>query len=58
MVGRAMNEDVTDGVLIDVTGLDLDELLAEPDESSLARALGRVLACNADGASNGFQSSI
>lgn len=53
-----MSEDVTDGVLIDVTGLDLDELLAEADEPSLARALGRVLACNADGPSNGFQSSI
>jgi FXSXX-COOH protein len=53
-----MNEDVTDGVLVDVTRLDLGELLAEADESSLARALGRVLACDADGACNGFQSSI
>ena len=53
----AMSDDVTDGGLIDVQSL--SDLLDEPDESGLARALGRILASSAQNAEqNGFSNSI
>jgi len=53
----AVSDDVTDGGLIDVQSL--SDLLYEPDESSLARALGRILASSEQNAEqNGFTSSI
>jgi hypothetical protein len=52
-----VSDDVTDGGLIDVRSL--SHLLDEPDESSLARALGRILASSEQNAEqNGFTSSI
>jgi FXSXX-COOH protein len=52
-----MREDVTDGDLVDVTGLDMRELLDEDGRSALARALERVLGQEAE-AYGGFQSSM
>ena len=52
-----MKEDFPDGGLIDVTGLTLDEQLAEPDENALDRALARLFAAGEE-ACNGFQASI
>jgi hypothetical protein len=50
-------DDVTDGDLIDVRSL--SDLLDEPDESGLARALRRILASSEQNAEqNGFQNSI
>lgn len=46
-----------DGVLIDVTGLTLDQQLAEADESALDRALARILSSSEE-PYNGFQASI
>lgn len=51
-----MREDIADGDLVDVVGLDMRELLAEDFTSSLARALMRVL--TAEDEASGFQSSI
>jgi hypothetical protein len=42
-----MRDDVTDGGLIDICGPDLSELLAA-DDSSLTRALDRILATDKD----------
>jgi FXSXX-COOH protein len=53
-----MNEDVSDGLLIDVREVDMIALSTEASGSSLARALERLLASNIDGDCNGFQSSI
>jgi hypothetical protein len=50
-----MSGDVTDGGLLDLSGLSMSEPL---DESALARAVGRVLASSADGPSNSFTASI
>jgi FXSXX-COOH protein len=56
---KSMNDNVTDDALIDVGGLGLAELLAEVDESSLARALRRILAASEEGvAQYGFQQHI
>jgi hypothetical protein len=53
----ATGDDVTDGGLIDVQSL--SDLLDEPDESSLARALARILASSEQNAEqNGFSNSI
>jgi hypothetical protein len=53
-----MGEDVTDGGLIDVSRLGMSELLTKADESSLARALNRILASDKDDAYNSFNSNI
>jgi hypothetical protein len=56
-VGRTMGEDVIVSGLMDVGGLDLDELFPEGGESGLRMTLERILADNPD-QSTGFQSSI
>ena len=48
---------VTDGVLIDVSDLCLDDLLADMAGDALTTALNRVIATPSDCA-NSFQSSI
>jgi hypothetical protein len=48
---------VTDGVLIDVSDLCLDDLLADIDGDVLTTALNRVIATPSDCA-NSFQSTI
>jgi FXSXX-COOH protein len=61
MIGESAtaNYDIADGGLIDVREFSLGDLLDEPDQSSLARALERILASSEDSApQNGFQSSI
>jgi FXSXX-COOH protein len=57
-MGSNMNEDIADGGLIDVSGLDMGELLTEVDDSSLTRALNRILAADENGESHWFQASI
>jgi hypothetical protein len=52
-----MDEDVADGQLIDVRGVDLAILLSEAAESSTKTALDRILMSNAAG-HNGFNNSI
>jgi FXSXX-COOH protein len=58
MAGSNMNEDVAEGGLVDVSGLDLGDLLTEVDDSSLTRALNRILAAGESGESHWFQASI
>lgn len=54
-----MDDDyISDGGLIDVSGLSLAETLTEADQSALAMALDRVLVSSADGICNGFSASI
>lgn len=53
-----MDEHIADGGLIDVSGLDLGELLTEVDDSSLIRALNRILAAGESGETHWFQASI
>jgi hypothetical protein len=53
----AMNEDFSDGQLIDVRGVDMASLLAEAAESSRKTALDRLFMSNAAGL-NGFNNSI
>jgi len=53
-----MDEDVADGGLIDVTGLDLGDLLTDVDETSIVRALERILTVNENGGAHWFQASI
>jgi hypothetical protein len=55
---RTMNKDTTDGGLIDVTELDLDELLSRVDEPSLTSALNRILISSGDTGSYGFNARI
>lgn len=51
--------DIADGGLIDVRSLTLGDLLDQHDQSSLARALERILASSEDSApQNGFQNII
>jgi len=50
-----MSEDVTDGGLLDLSGLSMSDPL---EKSALARDVGRVLESSADGPSNSFQASI
>jgi len=52
---RIMGENVTDGGVLDLSGIPLGESL---DESTLARAISRVLASSEDGPSYSFQASI
>jgi hypothetical protein len=52
-----MAEDVADGLLVDVSGVDIDSLLTEAGESSIETALDRLLMCDG-GSCNGFNSSI
>jgi hypothetical protein len=53
------SDDVADGSLIDVRSLSLSGLLAEPDQSSLTRALERILASSEESIpQNGWQSYI
>lgn len=62
MIGEpvtAMSHDIADGGLIDVRSLSLSDLRAEADESSLARALERILASGEDNVRQyGFSNSI
>ena len=54
-----MNDDVADGLLLDVREVSLaDMLLPEGDESSFAKALKRLLSSNNDSNYNSFSSSI
>ncbi len=53
-----VNENSTDLGLLDVSGLRLDELLAEPDDSAFRRALDRILSPSSASACNGFQANI
>ena len=52
-----MGEDVADGLLVDVHGVDLASLLTDDAESSVATALDRILMSNA-GSCNDFNNSI
>jgi hypothetical protein len=53
-----MNENSTDLGLLDVSGLMLDQLLSEPDNSAFARALDRVLSLDDGSVCNGFSANI
>jgi hypothetical protein len=53
-----MNEDVADGLLLDVRDIDLADLQLDEEESALARALNRLLAANCCSNFNSFNSSI
>jgi hypothetical protein len=53
-----MNDDVADGVLPDVRGFSMTDLLAGDDESGFATALDRLLASNKESNYNSFGSSI
>lgn len=52
-----MRDDITDGGLIDIYGSDLSKLLTA-DDSSLTRALDRILATDKDDAYASFNASI
>lgn len=52
-----MNDDVSDGILIDVSGHDLAGLLGAGYDSGLNRVLQRILAAGGD-AYSGWQSAI
>jgi hypothetical protein len=52
-----MDDDVADGTLIDLRGVDIGSLLAEPAESGTQTALDRILMSGAGGL-NGFNNSI
>lgn len=54
-----MNEDVADGLLLDVRRVSLADLLFDnEEESGLVKALNRLLASNIDSNYNSFNSSI
>jgi hypothetical protein len=53
-----MNEDVADGLLLDVRGVNIADLRLDDEESSLAKALNRLLSSNVDSRYNSFGSSI
>lgn len=54
-----MIDEMAESGLIDVTGFDLIELLAEVDEGSLAEALRRMVASSEEGlGQHGFQNII
>jgi hypothetical protein len=55
--GRIVDEDVSDGLLIDVRGMDISSLLNDLDESSVITALDRLLTSDADRC-NDFDSYI
>jgi hypothetical protein len=54
-----MNEDVADGLLLDLRGVSISDLLTAKDDprSGIAIALKRILECNSRPLSS-FQSSI
>lgn len=52
-----MNEDVADGLLLDVRGISIADLQLDKGESGLFKALNRLLA-NPDSNYNSFGSSI
>jgi hypothetical protein len=52
-----MNEDVADGVVIDLRGADMMSLLTGTVGAQMQTALDRLLASNASG-NNGFNNSI
>jgi hypothetical protein len=52
-----MNEDVADGLLLDVREVNLADLLAETDDSALTKALERLLSSKPN-SNNSFNSSI
>jgi hypothetical protein len=53
-----MNDDLADGVLLDVRGIDIADLRISDDENALDLALSRLLASNVDTNYNSFGSSI
>jgi FXSXX-COOH protein len=53
-----MSDDIADRGLVDVSALTLSELRDERDESSLARALSRILSASEEDRHYGFQNSI
>jgi hypothetical protein len=55
---RIMNEDVADGLLLDVRGISMADLLLDDEDSGLVRALNRLLSSNVDTRYNSFSSSI
>jgi hypothetical protein len=52
-----MNEDVADGMVIDLRGVDMICLLTDPAGAEMKTALDRLLISNANG-NNGFSNSI
>lgn len=52
-----MNEDVTDGMVIDLRGADMMDLLIDAAGEQMQTALDRLLISNASG-NNGFNNSI
>jgi hypothetical protein len=52
-----MNEDIADGMVIDLRGVDMANLLADTSGSEMKTALDRLLMSNASG-NNGFNNSI
>jgi hypothetical protein len=52
-----MNEDVADGMVIDLRGVDMMSLLTEAAGAEIKTALDRLLISNASG-NNGFNNSI
>ena len=53
-----MGDEITDGGLIDMTGIDLAELSSMVREPGLALALDRILTSGEDAKSYGFSSRI
>jgi hypothetical protein len=55
---RIMNDDVADGVLLDVRGIDIKNLLLNGERTSLSLALERLLYAGMESNYNSFHSSI
>lgn len=53
-----MNEDLADGLLLDVRTIGIADLLLEDPESGLARALDRLLSSHAEHTLSSFTSRI
>jgi hypothetical protein len=53
-----MNEDVADGVLLDVRDISMADLLPDDGSSALDKALERLLTSSVDGCYNSFSSKI
>jgi FXSXX-COOH protein len=53
-----MGDDVSDGGLIDVSGINLSELSEEVDDSALEQALRRILASSDEHERHNFQAII
>lgn len=54
-----MNDDIADGVLLDLRKVSLSELLLlDGEESGVIKALNRLLSSNIDSNFNSFSSSI